>query len=315
MSLPVIDIAGLASSDPADRAVVADALRDACATKGFFYCSGHGVPQALMDAALAQTRAFFALPTEAKLSLHKDKSPANRGYEPLGDQTLQPGASPDRKEGFYLGDDLRDDDPRVLAGAFNAGANQWPADLPAFRPVMSANVAALRVVAERLLRGLALSLRLDEHHFDDFTRDPLVTLRPLHYPPAEDTDGEPGLGAGAHTDFGGITLLLQDEIGGLEVLDPEIDDWIDVPPIPGTYVVNLGDMMARWTNDRYRSTTHRVINRSGTDRYSLPFFYTGNPDHLVTCLETCLDDGEEPTYPPVRVQDHLRAMYARSYGP
>ncbi|MEL6984431.1 MAG: 2-oxoglutarate and iron-dependent oxygenase domain-containing protein, partial [Actinomycetota bacterium] len=245
MSLPVIDISGLASSDPVDRMAVARQLNAACSTKGFFVCEGHGVPRSLMNAALEQSRAFFALPVETKLALHKENSPANRGYEPIGNQTLEPGASPDRKEGFYIGDDLRSDDPRVLAGTFNAGANQWPTDLPGFRPVMVATLAALRVVAERILGGLALSLDLDENHFVDFTRDPMITLRPLHYPPAE-AEQPPGLGAGAHTDFGGITILLQDDVGGLEVEDPEVGSWIEVPSVPGSYVINLGDMMARW---------------------------------------------------------------------
>ncbi|MEM9034598.1 MAG: 2-oxoglutarate and iron-dependent oxygenase domain-containing protein [Actinomycetota bacterium] len=313
MSLPVIDISGLASSNAADRAAVGRALYEACSTKGFFACVGHGIPQGLMDASLEQTRAFFALPIETKLALHKEQSPANRGYEPVGDQTLEPGAAPDQKEGFYLGDDLREDDPRVLAGTFNAGANVWPSDLPSFRPVMVATMAALRTNVEGIMRGLALSLDLDEDHFDAFVRDPMMTLRPLHYPPVGDGE-DPGPGAGAHTDFGGITMLLQDDVGGLEVDDPELGRWVEVPPTKGAYVVNLGDMISRWTNDRYRSTRHRVVtNHSGRDRYSLPFFYTGNPDHVVSCIETCLEPGEEPRYPPIRVQDHMKAMYARTY--
>lgn len=311
MGLPVIDISGLAASDPAARRAVGDALRAACLEHGFFYCTGHGVPQGLIDAAMAQTQALFDLPETAKLALDKAQSPANRGYEHLGGQTLQPGAMPDRKEGFYIGEDLAPDHPRVMAGAFNAGANLWPDDLPAFRPVMVAYFAALNVVAARLMQGLALSLELPEDHFSAFTTDPAATLRLLHYPPSR-PEVPDELGAGAHTDFGGLTILLQDDNGGLQVMGK--DGWIEAPPVPGAYVVNLGDMIARWTNDRYRSTLHRVINRSGNERYSIPFFYSGNPDHKVRCLPTCLADGEQPKYPPVRVQDHLRAMYARTYA-
>lgn len=311
MGLPVIDISGLAASDPAARRAVGDALRSACLEHGFFYCTGHGVPQGLIDAAMAQTQALFDLPETAKIALDKAQSPANRGYEHLGGQTLQPGAMPDRKEGFYIGEDLGSDHPRVQAGAFNAGANLWPDDLPAFRPVMVAYFAALNVVAARLMQGLALSLELPEDHFSAFTTDPAATLRLLHYPPSR-PEVPDELGAGAHTDFGGLTILLQDDNGGLQVMGQ--DGWIEAPPVPGAYVVNLGDMIARWTNDRYRSTLHRVINRSGNERYSIPFFYSGNPDHEVRCLPTCLADGEQPKYPPVRVQDHLRAMYARTYA-
>ena len=311
MGLPVIDISGLAASDPAARRAVGDALRAACLEHGFFYCTGHGVPEGFIEAAMEQTQALFGLPDAAKRALDKTQSPANRGYEQLGGQTLQPGALPDRKEGFYIGEDLAPDHPRVVAGGFNAGANLWPDDLPAFRPVMVAYFAALNVIAARLMKGLALSLDLPEDHFSAFTTDPAATLRLLHYPPSR-PEVPDEMGAGAHTDFGGLTILLQDDNGGLQVMGP--DGWIEAPPVSCAYVVNLGDMIARWTNDRYRSTLHRVINRSGNERYSIPFFYSGNPDHEVRCLSTCLAEGEQPKYPPVRVQDHLRAMYARTYA-
>lgn len=309
-TLPVIDMSGLSSSDRSERMAVGEKLNQACLAHGFFYCTGHGIPQGLIDAALAQTRALFDLPDEVKNRLSKSNSPANRGYETLGGQTLQPGAMPDRKEGFYLGEDLAPDHPRVLAGVFNAGSNQWPPDLPGFRPVMVAWFAALNAVAATLMRGLALSLSLDEDHFQGFTRDPAATLRLLHYPPSR-PEVPDEMGAGAHTDFGGLTMLLQDDVGGLQVMGPE--GWIEAPPLPGAFVVNLGDMISRWTNDRYRSTLHRVVNRSGRERYSIPFFYSGNPEHEVSCLPTCLAPGETPRHAPILVQDHLRAMYQRTY--
>ena len=308
MSLPVIDIAGLASSDAAARRAVAAKLRDACTAHGFFYCTGHGVPRALMDAVMTEVRALFDLPDAAKAKLDKAASPCNRGYEALGGQTLQPGAPPDRKEGFYISEEVTEGDPRL--GRFNQGPNQWPADLPAFRPVMMAYFGALSVVGANLMRGMALSLDLDEDAFDAFTRRPIATLRLLHYPPSR-PEVPDEMGAGAHTDFGGLTLLMQDEVGGLQVKGP--DGWVEAPPMPGAYIVNLGDMIARWTNDRYRSTVHRVINRSGRERYSVPFFYTGNPDYQVSCIPTCLAPGEQPKYPAVTVEEHLKAMYARTY--
>jgi isopenicillin N synthase-like dioxygenase len=312
MQLPVIDISGLASSDPAARRAVGEALRAACLQHGFFYCTGHGVPHGLIAAVMEQSRALFDLPLESKLAVDKALSPCNRGYEHLGGQTLQPGALPDRKEGYYIGDDLSPLDPRVAEGKFNHGANQWPMDLPGFRPVMMAYYAALTVVADRLMRGMALSLDLDEGYFDGFTTQPMGTLRLLHYPPARPEVADE-LGAGAHTDFGGLTILLQDDNGGLQVKDPHGKGWIEAPPVPDAYVVNLGDMIARWTNDRYVSTLHRVINRSGNERYSVPFFYSGNPDAEVRCIPTCLAEGDVPRYPPVTVLDHLRAMYDRTY--
>lgn len=312
LSIPIIDITDLSASDFEKRKVVAAKIREACLAYGFFYCTGHGVPDGLMQAAMAQTKAFFNQPLEAKLAIDKSRSPCNRGYEVLGGQTLQPGALPDRKEGFYIGENLTEDDPRVIAGEFNQGANQWPKDLAGFEPTMMAYFSALSIVGKKLMGGMALSLALNEDAFSDFTYKPLATLRLLHYPPQQ-PDNPDEMGAGAHTDFGGLTMLLQDEVGGLQVHNHKDNSWIDAPYIKGAYIVNLGDMIARWTNDTYQSTLHRVINRSGKERYSIPFFYTGNHDHVVSCIPTCLEEGESAKYPPIRVEDHIKAMYAKTY--
>lgn len=308
-SLPVIDVSGLSASDPGTRAAVGRALRDACLDKGFFYVTGHGVPQGLIDAVFAENKAFFDLPLDAKMKTDKAQSFCNRGYEPMRGQALDPNAPADLKEGFYIGPEMALNDPRVIARRFNRGPNQWPQDLPGFRAVMRAYFAAMQDLGERLMRGMALSLDLPEDHFADFCTDPLITLRLLHYPPQPEGAAENEMGAGAHTDFGGLTLLLQDEVGGLQVQDAS-GEWIHAQPVPGAFVVNLGDMIARWTNGRYRSTLHRVVNASGRERYSVPFFYTGNPDVLVESL----DRTAPAKYPPITVEDHLRSMYDKTYS-
>lgn len=312
-SLPIIDVTGLQGADRAQRLAVAAELRAACLRNGFFYVRNHGIPEDLVAEVFAETKKLFGLPPEEKAKVDKSRSPANRGYEPLKGQTLEPGAPPDLKEGYYIGPEHAPDDPRVLAGKFNHGPNQWPEALPSFRPVMERYFIHMRALAERLMMGLALSLDLPEDYFVGFCNDATATIRLLHYPP-QPAHGDPKQkGAGAHTDFGGLTLLRQGDIGGLEVWDQATDGWIQADPVPGTYVINLGDMIARWTNDRYRSTLHRVVNRSGQQRYSVPSFYVGNYDHEVACIPTCLAPGEKPKYPPTTVEAHMREMYSRTY--
>ena len=312
-TLPVIDIGGLSSADPEQRKAVGAAIRSACLSSGFLYCVGHGIPDGLRAAVFAESRRFFDQPLDVKMKVDKARSFCNRGYEHMGGQTLQPGAKPDQKEGYYIGLELPEEDPRVAARRFNRGPNQWPDDLPGFKPVMNAWFAAMLDLADRLMRGIALSLDLPENHFAGFNRDPLATLRLLHYPPHPPMAGEDVLGAGAHTDFGGLTLLAQDDRGGLEVWDNANGGWMPAPPMPGAFVINLGDMIARWTNDRYRSTLHRVINTSGHERYSVAFFFSGNPDFEVACIPTCLAPGETAKYPPIKVEDHMMAMYRKTY--
>lgn len=313
-ALPLIDISGLRSHDPVDQHLVAEQLRQACEQRGFFYITGHGIDPALISSLFAASQRFFDLPMTEKLAVDKKLSRCNRGYEPLRAQTLESGAPPDLKESFYAGAEVAANDARVLAGRFNTGPNQWPETLPDFRSVMQNYYQAAYDLGASIVRGLALSLGVSVSHFDGYLKEAAATLRLLHYPP-QPANPEPGeKGCGEHTDFGGVTLLLQDEAGGLQVWDKDLGSWIDAPPVPGAFVVNIGDLFARWTNDRYVSTLHRVINVSGRERYSVPFFFTGNPLHKVECIPTCLDEGELPRYPAVTVEQHQIECYRRTYG-
>ena len=259
-----------------------------------------------------EAKTFFAEPEDKKRLVAKTLSACNRGWEPLMAQALEPGGRPDLKESFYLGRELAADHPNVVAKKFNNGPNQWPVGLLGFRPTMRAYYEAMTDLSERMMRALALSLDLEESYFDALMREPMATLRLLHYPPQAPDAPADQRGAGAHTDYGILTFLLQDSNGGLQVED-QTGAWIDATPVPDTYVVNLGDTIARWTNDRYRSTLHRVINTSGNERYSIPFFYNGNADHVVACLPNCLAPGATPKYKPNTVAGHMAEMYGRSY--
>jgi isopenicillin N synthase-like dioxygenase len=310
--LPLIDVADLRSPDAGRRRAIGMQLRAACLDKGFFYITNHGIPSSLVEQAFAATEELFALPEHEKRRLDKALSRRNRGYEPLRGQTLEPDAPPDVKEGFYIGNELSPDHPYVKAGKFNHGPNQWPDNLPRFRPAMDTYFNRMRELSILLMGGLALSLELDENYFDALCTESMETLRLLHYPPQPANPLPNEKGCGAHTDFGAITLLAQDEVGGLQVYDAE-HGWIHAPPIPGTFVVNLGDLAARWTNDMYRSTLHRVVNISGRERYSIPFFFSGNIDYLVSCLPTCTSPDNPPKYPPLTIEQHFIDCFSRTY--
>jgi isopenicillin N synthase-like dioxygenase len=310
-SIPVIDLSGHKA---------AWEIHKACRDTGFFYISNHGVPEDLIEAQFECAQRFFALPLDRKLALHMKKSPSTAGYEPIGGQILDSQdaaaekAPPDLKESFYTVTDLPDEHPWARKEIRGFGHNQWPEGLPGFREQTLAYQAAVSEVGDRVLSLLALSLDLPEDHFAPFYDMPSKTLRLIKYPPHPVNAMANQLGAGAHTDWGGIALLAQDELGGLEVRNAA-DEWIQAKPIPGTFVVNLGDLLMRWTNGLYRSTMHRVRNNSSTrDRYSIPLFYSPRPDSIIECLPTCTDAEHPPKFARCTAFQHTNEMFARSYG-
>jgi isopenicillin N synthase-like dioxygenase len=269
-ALPVIDVSGLRSGGPAD--VVARQIETACRRTGFFYVAGHGVPSALRRRLDAASRAFFALPEPAKMEIAMARGGrAWRGFFPVGAELTS--GRPDLKEGIYFGAELPADDPRVLAGLPLHGPNLFPRQVPELRETVLAYLDALAELAQAVLRGVALSLDLPADYFAaGYTANPTVLFRIFHYPPSPpETDD---WGVGAHSDYGLLTLLAQDDSGGLQVATP--GGWIDAPPIPDAFVCNIGDMLEKLTGRWYRSTLHRVRNVSGRDRLSFPFFF--DPD-------------------------------------
>ncbi|MFC3001371.1 isopenicillin N synthase family dioxygenase [Falsiroseomonas tokyonensis] len=302
-SIPVIDIGGLASAEPASRKDVAWQIHKACRDTGFFYAANHGIPQRLLDGQFAAARAFFARPLAEKMAVHFRPGAHNRGYEAMQRQRLDEGSPPDLKESFMFAGEAPDG-PR----------NLWPEGMAEFRAQMESYHTAVTSLADRLMRAFALSLDLSESYFCDGFEGVKPSIRLLHYPPQPKDAAFNQLGAGAHTDWGALTLLLQDDAGGLEVCNAD-GQWISATPIPGTFIVNLGDMVRRWTNDMYQSTPHRVVNAaSGRDRYSCAAFYSPRRDYVVRCVPTCLPEAGPPHYAPCTTGEHMDEMVRRTYG-
>src|ERR1700722_12718923 len=269
-ALPIIDVGPLLGHGPATaRAEAAGRIQAACRERGFFYVAGHGVPAGLLDRLASASEEFFALPLEEKQEIAMERGGrAWRGYFPVGGELTS--GRPDLKEGLYFGAELFPDDPRVQAGVPLHGGNLFPRQVPELRPLVLSYLDALTSLGQAVLRGVALSLGLDAGYFaDGYTADPTILFRIFHYPPSTLTSDS--WGVGEHTDYGLLTLLAQDDNGGLQVATPR--GWIDAPPIAGTFVCNIGDMLDRLTGGWYRSTPHRVRNVSGRGRISFPVFF------------------------------------------
>jgi isopenicillin N synthase-like dioxygenase len=269
-SLPIIDVAPLAS-DGADKKRTAAQIDAACRQSGFFYVTGHGLDAGLQQHLQIQAREFFARPIAEKMQIEMSRGgKAWRGYFRVGDKLTS--GRPDQKEGLYFGQELTADHPRVQAETPLHGPNLFPVSPAELRVTVLQYMAALTKLGHRLMSGLALGLGLPGSYFAEHgTRDPLTLFRIFNYPPP----ASPELwGVGEHTDYGLLTILLQDDVGGLEVKSKS--NWVAAPPLPGTFVCNIGDMLDRMTRGVYRSTPHRVRNVSGRNRLSFPFFFDPN---------------------------------------
>jgi isopenicillin N synthase-like dioxygenase len=308
--IPIIDVAGLRSPHVRERQAVAGAMGRAARDIGFLYVVNHGLPVPLLHGAFEAARVLFDLPPEQKQALDIRHSPHNRGYAGVGTEQLDADAAPDRKEAFNIGFDLAPDDPEVLAGAPFRGVNLWP-ELPGWRETMLAWFDACLALGRTLHRGFALDLGIDEDFFTPLIDRPMATLRMLRYPPRDPAAPEHALGAGTHTDYGNITLLATDGVPGLQVRRRD-GGWIEAPSVPGALVVNIGDLLMRWTNDIYVSTPHRV-RQPERQRHSLAFFLDPNPDADVAVLPACLGPGEAPRYAPVAAAAYLRARLDATY--
>lgn len=302
--IPIVDIAPLL--DGSDPEGVAREIGHICEHIGFLYVRNHGVPRELIEEAYAMTEAFFDRPFEEKNALNVVHSGETlRGYIPLDGENVDPTRSRDLKECFDFGQDEAEVSPFF-------GPNPMPARPAGFRDVMERYHDAMLGLARKLIEAIARSLDLPPDYFARMQQHPITVQRLLHYPSQAGEIREDEIGIGAHTDYGFLTILSQDDNGGLQVRN-RAGEWISAPPVADTFVVNIGDMVQTLTNDRYSSTLHRVVNTSGRERYSLPFFIDMDFDAVVEPVPTCTGPDNPPRYEPYIAGEHKFRRYVASY--
>jgi isopenicillin N synthase-like dioxygenase len=313
-TIPVVDFTPFVSGGDAEKRKTATIIRDACEDIGFFYLTNHGVPDRLSRGIFDECRRFFSLPTDVKLEPSLRVTPQrNRGYQPMSSRLYANAGAPDLNEGFKYQLDLPADDPDVVAGDRVHQLNRWPDGLPGWREALQEYYVEMERLMRRLLSAFGLALDLDEGFFLDFYRKPITQIILLHYPPQDPMSPADAYGIRPHTDATSFTIVNQDEVGGMQVSGT--GGWIDAVPIPGTFLINIGDMMARWTNGRFASTQHRVYNRTGRERYSVPFFAIPDFDAVVECLPSCQGPGNPPKYPALHVGRSLQNRFATNWTP
>ncbi|RWL41918.1 MAG: isopenicillin N synthase family oxygenase [Mesorhizobium sp.] len=304
--IPVVDIGPLLNGT--NKQVVAREIRWALSNTGFMYVKNHGVPQDFIQSVFDVSRRFFDLPLSQKSSLHIGNSDsAFRGYIELFGENTDPGKTKDLKECFDFGPERS-----TLEGPF-FGPNQWPSGWPEFRELTYRYHHEMVGLSKKLLQGIALSLDLAESYFEDLMRNPISIQRLLHYPPQSGYISEDMIGIGAHTDYGNLTILAQDDVGGLQVMNRD-GDWVQGTPIHGTFIINVGDLLQRLTNGVYLANLHRVVNSSGRERYSIPFFIDADFDAIIEPLASCVTDSNPLRYRPVTCGEHKLGRFAASYA-
>ncbi|MEM9614333.1 MAG: 2OG-Fe(II) oxygenase family protein [Actinomycetota bacterium] len=314
-TVPTIDVSGWIDGDDAELDHIARAVDDACRTVGFMQVVGHGIGEHAVDGLTRAMDAFFAQPLDAKLALVPPRPSINRGYTAVKSERLSYSLGVDSPadlfEAFNVGAS-RDDFPHLDLEGDDYALNLWPAieAVPAFQAGVEAWFGEVAAFAHRMTSILARALDVDADFFESFTDHSIDVLRMVNYTLEPGTEIEPDqLGMGAHTDYGIVTVLWADPVPGLQILDHD-GVWHDVTPAPGAVLINLGDLLARWTNDRYVSTMHRVVPPVDAEGRSLPrrsaaFFHDGNADAVISTIDSCRDDAGETSYADVTVAEHL----------
>ncbi len=312
--IPLIDLAPL-SGGRAGAAALAPELRQALEEIGFLIIVNHGVPKALIDRTFAEAKRFHALPMAAKRAVAMNEH--NNGYMAMSrynvrSSRVSEAAKPDLNEAFFIKRERPGDDPLVLEGRRFAGPNIWPADLAGFREALLAYTDAVDGLGRRLLPALAAALEMPADTFDAAFAESQFSFRLSHYPPAEYEASQYGIAP--HTDANFMTFLAQSGVPGLQIRMPS-GDWRDVPDVPGSFVVNTGDMLHRWTNGRFKSTPHRALPPRLGPRYAIPYFLGPHMDTEIRCLASCSDAAHPEQFPPIAYGDYLAWWYDTNYNP
>ncbi len=314
--IATIDLAPLADGSRAGKEQVAKALRQTLERVGFFIIVNHGVPQSLIDRTFTEARRFHAQPMEAKravlMNAHNNGYMAAGRYNVSTSRASDAEAKPDLNEAFFIKRERSPDDPLVQQGRRFAGPNEWPQNLPGFKETLLEYTDTVDAMARRLLPALAISLDMPEDTFDAAFAESQFSFRLSHYPAV--TEREAGqYGIAPHTDANFLTFLAQSGVAGLQARVGE-DQWLDVPYVPGSFVVNSGDMLHRSTNGHYKSTPHRALPPIGQPRYAIPYFLGPHMDTLIECLPTCQGPGDPPQFEPMTYSDYLLWWYDANYN-
>ena len=308
--IPVIDTAPLRFGTSEAAQAVALKIRQAAEEVGFFYICNHGISEAVIEQAYRAAQGFFSRPKKWKNSVKINSN--HHGFLSVGEAKMEQAERVDLKESFVWGLDLPDDHPSVTEKNPFLGRNQWPKEMPELQKGVYPFFEAGLQCGRNMMRAFALGMELPEDSFLKSTNEPIARSSIIYYPPQSQNLGENQFGVAPHTDYGCLTLLWQDQVGGLEVQTSE-GEWVTAHPIEGTLVVNVGDLLMRWTNDCFKSTPHRVVNRKGVERYSMVIAWDPNFETLVDPSVVC-QNGAKPLYSPVSCGDYVLSRFDSSFS-
>jgi isopenicillin N synthase-like dioxygenase len=314
-TIPVVDVSRYMAGEPGGLDAAAEDIRSAFETVGFMVLTGHGISADLIESTFAEAQRFHALPFDAKMALALNEH--NTGYMAIGryavwTSDVNDNDKPDLNEAYFVKRERAADDPEVKPGRRFVGPNQWPDGLPGFREVVMTYATAMDDLGMRMLAPVARGLGLADDFFDAAFGKSLYSIRLSHYPPVAAKENQFGIAPHSDNDF--MTFVAQTDVPGLQVRS-EAGNWIDVPFIPGSFAVNSGDILHRWTNGHLKSTPHRAQPPTDQDRYAIPFFLAPNIDAVIECVPTCTGPDDPPRWAPFRYEDFLGDWVDANYDP